>query len=868
MKTILLSTILFIWFTLSVFADGFSPSGGSATNVSGGTFNNVTLTGTSTIPVATTATTATNGASGGNIATNTYNLNQFGAKGDAKFTDGVLAISNSTAVTVTYGNFNAGDIGSYIGISGGGTNRQMWWTGISNVVDATHIVLSNSVYYSYNQTNADTNVIGFGNGFWAIYGKYDDSSAIQSWINQVTNAVNGIAIDLLAPAGNYLILTNAQLPNQNYAQIIVPVPGKYASAANDFHNSEPVMYLRGVQGSVRWGVNNIGLYHPNGGTVFISNLENNPLANATNIIGASVFDFRAYNSGAASATIYSSYANRNGVRYNFPDNPIHPRWTDISLVMSFDSGCVGLNFLGASETELSHISVLGGAFDPSQEPRPTGTNGFGIIMPGNFNGSGSPCDNLFVEGCYNGIDLGLMSYGNYITLSGCYNGFTTSFSATSSQIIDNVQIISTPAFVVGSGRGIYGGSGSGAFSSHIFLNLNNYQITTLGQNVPAWQTNVFDVYDPSNQFSDGAISYNINSSYGVSPNDGRGATSLFRRIVTSNTVVTTDVPNNWLGAQSFLNTVSVYSSPDAWTFFNEPLTSVGNSSAIGAYYGTSDHEFASIRWRNNSRWYYGVDSRGTLNSSYGDFVVVPAVYASSSFISPGIGGNGAALDINTNGDLTMWGSITSSNGVFNGNGAGLTNLPFTALSSSGQSSVTNAASQVYSNNPASYVTASITNGLATTNYVNAATNGIGTSVSLNLTPYTNGTPFSSAGLYIVNVNGTNATLTIPMSGYYYFSFSGNCWSSNSLQTSVPSFINFMAYDTNTTSTNFIAQSVFCRSATTISSYTEAAYNSTFFGGFQCVSNDVIVLYVTNSVTTTAGAYVPWNVGMFGQRLHP
>ena len=79
----------------------------------------------------------------------------------------------------------------------------------------------------------------------------------------------------------------------------------------------------------------------------------------------------------------------------------------------------------------------------------------------------------------------------------------------------------------------------------------------------------------------------------------------------------------------------------------------------------------------------------------------------------------------------IFGGVGHTNGVVYGNGASITNITLNNITNVGTAAYSNATAFYLNSNPSNYITSSVTNGLATTDYVNAATNGLATTNYVN-----------------------------------------------------------------------------------------------------------------------------------------
>ena len=482
--------------------------------------------------------------------TNTYNVKSFGAYGDAQWANGVYALSNSTTVNVLYGRFVAGDVGSYIGINGAGTNRQMFWTTIASVTAPNQITISSPVVISYNLALSG-HIAACPQGYSCVYGHHDDTAAIQAWLNQITNSAG----DFYAPAGNYLILGAPQLTNQNNSQLIVPVPGWNNSMTNMARNEIPVLHMTGANNSALWFIDPNGWFNPPPNTTFfISNLQGNNWT-GTNLFGASVIDCRGYNFGNA-------VGNYTGLRgFVWPLNDVQLNIQNMNFFVGYDANCVVLNLFGAGESKIYNTTVVGGAMNAQVTPIPAGTNGWGIVMPSTYSGAAGEVKDIQIWGFYNDLDLGLIR-GDYLTLADSLNGFTSCFSGSATkQIMHNVQFSDVQCWMAGSGRGYFDGAGD-AWGNGVQpqIDVLDWQTFATGGVYPDWLTNIYSVYDPSNCIYTGYIEYpyvGANASFPatvVQGINGQTAHIGYFSVITDNLQTnTTPMPKVFTGSVSMLN---------------------------------------------------------------------------------------------------------------------------------------------------------------------------------------------------------------------------------------------------------------------------------------------------------------------------
>ena len=98
------------------------------------------------------------------------------------------------------------------------------------------------------------------------------------------------------------------------------------------------------------------------------------------------------------------------------------------------------------------------------------------------------------------------------------------------------------------------------------------------------------------------------------------------------------------------------------------------------------------------------------------------------------------------------GNIVSGSGIFTGNGAGLTNIAATNLTGLGTAAYSNATAFYLNSNPSNYITTSVTNGLATTNFVNTS---IANKTNFDNITVTNFSQFQTNAYFAGNIYVTN-----------------------------------------------------------------------------------------------------------------
>ena len=315
----------------------------------------------------------------GGVVTNTYNLRAYGAYGDAQTSYGALALSNSTTVTVTGGAFVAGDVGKFIDIKGADVNRRDWWTTITTVNSPTSITVASAVPTSYNLA-LPGNVAAMTTGYPIVYGAHDDSMAIQSWVNQITNGGG----KFYAPPGMYLILN----PPTNVVNSQIMVPTCPYTAGNNTTYFEMYGSL-GCSPSYASGTPRVA-FDPNT-TVFVPNIGTsaNP-GKWQQGMPSSFLEFRTVGTSTPYGTqlgvvklIASSFYITNTLTF--------PILHDFIVQGSYDPSAIMIDELGAQEGRGPKNVIIGTWFLNTYCPLPSNTNGFGFVGPCNYSGQAGDC---------------------------------------------------------------------------------------------------------------------------------------------------------------------------------------------------------------------------------------------------------------------------------------------------------------------------------------------------------------------------------------------------------------------------------------------------------------------------------------------
>lgn len=129
-----------------------------------------------------------------------------------------------------------------------------------------------------------------------------------------------------------------------------------------------------------------------------------------------------------------------GNNISWPANNILFNFHDLTFLCSYDPNLCVLNLFGSAQfTSFDNIYILGGGVDGHFTPEPNGTNGYGIIFPGPYEGSFNTANYNIVEGFYNDIDGGLLD-STRLTLGNAENAISMNFGSTPYFYIHNLQI--------------------------------------------------------------------------------------------------------------------------------------------------------------------------------------------------------------------------------------------------------------------------------------------------------------------------------------------------------------------------------------------------------------------------------------------
>lgn len=199
-----------------------------------------------------------------------------------------------------------------------------------------------------------------------------------------------------------------------------------------------------------------------------------------------------------------------------------------------------------------------------------------------------------------------------------------------------------------------------------------------------------------------------------------------------------------------------------------------------AGYWSWSSQASDLRYSQSTNVLSGYVQVGQLLSTSN--AIIALIPSTNGFVTAAIT-NGFATTNYANGTTNGFTSIVFSNATAFTTPNQVSNIVF-ALANTNSSftlqTVTNVANGVYSNNPSGYVNSSITNGLASTNYVNSTTNALGQYTTTNQFNFgTNNVATNS----LSNLIATNSSLTTLINIASNYLYSANQSSSNLLQSS-------------------------------------------------------------------------------------
>jgi hypothetical protein len=353
----------------------------------------------------------------------TWNVQSLGATGNGQIC-GEICVTNGVILTSLLGRWTSADIGDRCMVAGVGTNiwnslgtssNTWFFNGISNVINSTEIILSNAP------------PLGTTNNWYIVYGSHDDTPAFQSAYSNACIYGGNVYV----PHGVYLIEGQFQQTNWNNAQIVVPYISNIGGLA-------PTVLSYGDQAATIWSGSYAILdsqYSPNASIV----VEMRPSTGfvGTNNISCTMFDTRpaVWTEGAGisptAANVAWPPASNNGPIFNFQN---------LTFLCSPDPNLTILNLWASAQmTKFNNIWVLAGGEDAHYVPQPYGTNGYGIILPGPFQGVWEDSQDVFVGGFYNDINGGLFD-GDRVTLSCAINAISHNFGSSPFFVIKQLQI--------------------------------------------------------------------------------------------------------------------------------------------------------------------------------------------------------------------------------------------------------------------------------------------------------------------------------------------------------------------------------------------------------------------------------------------
>jgi hypothetical protein len=625
------------------------------------------------------------------VVTNTYNLRSFGAHGDATNAWGAMAVSNSTTFNVTSGNFTSADVGKFIGIKGADVDRRDWWTVITNVYSPTSIAVSNAVPVSYNLP-LPGNISAMSSGYDLVYGAHDDSMAIQAWVNQVTNGGG----KFYAPPGIYLVLN----PPTNAVNSQIMVPISPLVAGNEVTYFEMFGSLGSAPGFCS-GTPRVDL-DPNT-TVFVPNIGTsaNPGQWAQGM-PSSFLEFRT----VGSLTPYGVSLGKVALPASgcFITNTLTwPVLHDFAVQGTFDPSAIMIDELGAQEGRGPKNVIVGTWYLNSYCPLPSNTNGFGFVGPCVYSGQAGDCRDLFVAGCYTGIDPGCTRM-DYPVLYCCNHGIASMFTGGAPQVnhISEAQFTDCPIWVYGSGdSNFYSAAGNASSLFNPQLSVLMYAQNSVGESNPNWTTNPpYAIYDPSNrlntagcsdiagwvEFAQVANGPQAQVLQGSNPSVfplidisacgsalGGPGTALAKYTlqpqVFGGTVWATNslsISNGLVvsGSSTFNNGLNVngtYLSP------NYGINETMPSGYYLAFQSLNSGDQNDIGLGNNgsgrtTEWFLQTDDRYGDGNSVADLFFIPKQAGGANY-NAGFGGLGGTVMLTTNGDESVLGSVRASNNV-------------------------------------------------------------------------------------------------------------------------------------------------------------------------------------------------------------
>ena len=348
-----------------------------------------------------------NGTVGGTtLNTNIFNIKDFGAFGDGQFVSDISVTSGLTHVSSPFGHWGSTNVGNHIGLcacgNGFGNPAGTWFTTIASIVSPTEVVVSAAPAF------------GVTNGYYCVYGLHDDSSALQSAINAAMTAGSH---NIYAPPGVYLFSTNFVSPNEENAMINVPYIG------TGYYQGSPSITINGNLPFRLWGGGPSGYLNPYPqATVFVVMANGNDIT-STNCLGSSFISATPYEQGAPTQNGASSFDGIHTTIY--PINNVCVHISNLSIVTGYDPHLAVVNFMGATDgSGLDNVQLIGGnaVGDRFVQNPPSGTNSYGYIPPGNFQGTFDRSTYDVISGYFSGVECGCFD-GHQITIDLCSNPY-------------------------------------------------------------------------------------------------------------------------------------------------------------------------------------------------------------------------------------------------------------------------------------------------------------------------------------------------------------------------------------------------------------------------------------------------------------
>jgi hypothetical protein len=316
-----------------------------------------------------------------------YSVKAFGAVGDGKYANGCYATNGSVVIFCTNAPFVASDSGKYLMIDFGGTNGiQNWTSGISNVISATQVALSNAPVYSVTNKAA-------------VYGT-DDSAAIQLAISTITNGNTVILFpDDSTNTGTIYIVSRplqdvGDYTNHHSSQIYAPnmLPANIQKSA--------VLTLRGSSAQMGGSISSDAYLKKAHGSIIVSMLTDGP----DGVNRGSVFDFRGTDSTQSQGP--SIFGLNQPYRFNSLCVVVEDLW----IRGAYNNNLDLMNMQGCMNSGIFRCTFDGGfdwpSFDATKVWFPTRTNTIGFSLPQAYSDNRHPVEDTLVSFMHKGVIMG------------------------------------------------------------------------------------------------------------------------------------------------------------------------------------------------------------------------------------------------------------------------------------------------------------------------------------------------------------------------------------------------------------------------------------------------------------------------------